>query len=153
MLFGCACARGCACKCAHTICMVLVFAVVVRHTHACVYIQMYTIAKLILTFGWKWQRRISKTAKLRGMKRDNDLKLKIRHILWFQKVIRFFCALIVCCVKQFSNSSSGIHTQHTVEKKSSENKLYERSTVYVCLYECKIRMRVGWFFFAAILLG
>lgn len=33
------------------------------------------LRKLILTFEWKWQRRISKTAKLRGMKRDNDLKL------------------------------------------------------------------------------
>lgn len=66
---------------------------------------------------------LAKTAKLRGMKRDNDLKLKIRHILWFQKVIRFFfCALIVCCVKQFFNSSCGKYTQR--EKKSNEEKLY-----------------------------
>lgn len=93
------------------------------------YIEMYMIAKLILTLGWKWQRRISKTAKLKGMKRDNDLKLKIRHILWFQKVIRFFCAPIVCCVKQFSNSSCGVHTE---KKKSNENKLY--AFVYYYMY-------------------
>lgn len=83
--------------------------------HMPVYIQMYTIAKLILTFGWKWERRISKTAKLRGMKRDNDLKLKIRHILWFQKVIRFFLRahrLLCEAVFQFKLRDSHTHT-HT----------------------------------------